>query len=56
MNCDEWFEVDFGRGPVTVRCTQVGPHVDHKCLVIKKAEQAAGQMNVFDRTPDKYVP
>lgn len=33
-NCDIWADVDFGHGPVEVRCTQTGPHEDHSCNVV----------------------
>lgn len=33
-NCDIWGSVDFGRGPVDVRCTREGPHSRHVCSVI----------------------
>lgn len=33
MNCDIWMTVDFGRGPVDVRCTETGEHNTHRCLV-----------------------
>ena len=38
-NCDVWFSVDFGEGPVRVLCTEIGPHKDHKCEVIRKADK-----------------
>lgn len=34
LNCDQWAEVDFGNGPVDVRCTEEGDHDVHKCNVI----------------------
>jgi hypothetical protein len=33
-NCDHWGEVDFGEGPVKVRCTNVGGHDKHVCFVM----------------------
>lgn len=38
-NCDVWFSVDFGEGPVRVLCTEQGPHQDHQVLVIRKADK-----------------
>lgn len=32
-NCHVWGEVDFGEGPVKVRCTRVGEHDGHVCWV-----------------------
>lgn len=32
-NCDVWGVVDFGQGPVNVRCTQTGQHRRHRCEV-----------------------
>lgn len=34
LNCDEWAIVDFGHGPVDVRCTMTGEHDEHACQVI----------------------
>jgi len=33
LNCDLWAEVDFGRGPVEVRCTLTSEHDKHVCIV-----------------------
>lgn len=33
VNCDIWTVVDFGKGPVEIRCTEVGDHEDHVCVV-----------------------
>lgn len=32
--CDIWGEVDFGRGPVDVRCTELGNHTTHICTIV----------------------
>ena len=32
-NCEVWGEVDFGEGPVRVRCTQTSRHEFHTCVV-----------------------
>lgn len=29
-NCNVYYEVDFGQGPVRVRCTEVGQHKEHR--------------------------
>lgn len=34
INCNVWGQVDFGLGPVSVRCTRVGMHVEHICSVV----------------------
>ncbi len=31
--CDIYATVNFGRGPVEVRCTQTGEHEEHRCNV-----------------------
>lgn len=33
-NCNVWMRVDFGHGPVEVRCTQVDEHEEHACSVM----------------------
>lgn len=33
-NCIVVATVDFGKGPVEVRCTQVDEHETHKCEVV----------------------
>jgi hypothetical protein len=35
-NCDFWETVDFGRGPVEIRCTQTGTHAQHRTEVFFK--------------------
>lgn len=38
-NCNVWMRIDFGHGPVEVRCTQIGEHEEHGCAVgFEKAE------------------
>ena len=37
-NCDVWLRVDFGHGPVEVRCTQTGEHTTHGCSVMFSKE------------------
>lgn len=32
-NCHIWTLVDFGKGNVEIRCTEVGEHEDHRCEV-----------------------
>lgn len=34
LNCDVWGLVDFGLGPVFVRCTRMGFHIEHMCKVL----------------------
>ena len=53
-NCDIWGIVDFGKGDVEVRCTQLGPHEDHICQVLLAVDEAEPPIdvvhrNVFDR-------
>lgn len=33
-NCDIWGTVDFGKGPVEIRCTLTGPHTEHQCYIL----------------------
>lgn len=47
-NCDIWADVDFGHGPVEVRCTKTGPHEDHSCNVLFVEETIT---NYADNTP-----
>lgn len=32
-DCDVVGEIDFGEGPVRIRCTQIGSHETHICNV-----------------------
>lgn len=47
MECDVYADVDFGRGPVEVRCTEKGQHMVHQCSVILERSPAQSQ-SVFD--------
>ena len=52
-NCDFWADVDFGRGPVEIRCTIKGPHSRHMCVVEMgipepSPPQIHAQHNVFN--------
>lgn len=42
-NCDSWAEVDFGLGPVLIRCTQPGEHTDCMCVVLMGVDKDAIQ-------------
>jgi hypothetical protein len=33
QNCGVWANVDFGYGPVLIRCTEVNQHENHVCHV-----------------------
>lgn len=33
-NCPRYGIVDFGKGPVEIRCTKTVPHQIHKCEVV----------------------
>lgn len=33
-NCPRYAIVDFGKGPVEIRCTLTGTHKNHKCEVL----------------------
>ena len=52
-NCEIYGSVDFGEGPVRVRCTQRGSHIQHRCEVFINAEDTtiippvAHRQNVF---------
>lgn len=50
--CNTWATVDFGRGPVQVRCTEVEEHERCKCEVLlglKNSEANIEHRNVFDQ-------
>lgn len=47
-NCDYRASVDFGDGPVVVRCTEVGKHLDHKVEVILGHPREGMAHNVFE--------
>ena len=53
-NCEIWAIVDFGIGPVKVRCTETGEHNQHKCVINITPEDDSNEMgyhNVFDNPP-----
>lgn len=58
FNCDYVGTVDFGDGPVQVRCTEVGPHDEHKCEVRLAAavpkEGFAVDKNVFEAEDEAH--
>lgn len=45
LNCDTWGQVDFGDGPVEIRCTRMGEHDEHACVVIFEGEPVDPSMN-----------
>jgi hypothetical protein len=55
INCDYVGTVDFGDGPVQVRCTETGPHDEHKVEVLLGAtvpREGYVTKNVFDDEGD----
>jgi len=46
LNCDKWGEVDFGLGPVLIRCTQSGEHDEHGCTVIFEEDEEEPDPNL----------
>jgi hypothetical protein len=52
--CEYRGVVDFGDGPVEVRCTEVGPHNEHKIFVIlgKGPREGSIRHNVFEELDD----
>lgn len=60
-NCDTFAEVDFGHGPVQIRCTQVGKHAQCRCEVMipTNREKAptlvppANVVNIFERNANE---
>lgn len=55
LDCDTWTVIDFGNGPVEVRCTQMGPHEQCICQVFiernvleSELEVEAPFHNIFD--------
>lgn len=51
-NCDYIGVVNFGEGPVRVKCTEQGPHDQHKVEVILGATVPPERVNVFDGEDD----
>lgn len=39
LNCNIWADVDFGRGPVEVRCTRTDKHERHICTVTLEVDK-----------------
>lgn len=39
-NCDVWVRIDFGHGPVELRCTQTGEHKNHGCSIMFQEDAA----------------
>jgi hypothetical protein len=53
FECDFWADVNFGRGPVEVRCTLRGDHITHICtVVLAKTDSNPSQQNIFDQESD----
>lgn len=57
-DCQVWATVDFGQGPVGVRCTVLGLHKRHRCEVdigeglgqaFLEMKESASRRNVFDK-------
>lgn len=50
-NCEVWGTVDFGHGPVEIRCTEVGEHEYHRCSVWidSPVPQDSVSHNVFEK-------
>lgn len=56
-NCTVEGAVDFGKGPVLVRCTEVGSHTKHICQVeIEVAESKSVPKNIFDPKDEDFRP
>lgn len=54
-NCDVYGDVNFGRGVVEVRCTEVGEHKIHRCVVvIYNEEETVEASNVFDNSQNLH--
>lgn len=58
-NCDIWDTVDFGRGPVEVRCTKTGEHDNHKCEVYLNISEATvitpiEHQNIFEKKEETF--
>lgn len=47
-DCEVWFEVDFGRGLVELRCTQSGKHAQHRTEVFGPSSSGLQHRNVFE--------
>lgn len=56
-DCNVWFHVDFGEGPVKVRCTSLAGHRgDHECRVIRPEDRTMDippvRHNIFEEDDD----
>lgn len=49
LDCDVYFTVDFGKGPVEVRCTKKGAHTLHMSTVtmIPETRNGVEHQNIF---------
>ena len=46
--CDFYADVDFGHGPVELRCTMKGSHMIHMCHVVFGTDTSKFDQNIFD--------
>ncbi len=57
-NCDVYATVNFGKGPVEIRCTETGEHLFHHCEVQWQLDEPASlrrqvqHQNVFEKKED----
>lgn len=52
-NCDYTKMVDFGKGPVEVRCTRTGAHENHVCQVLLNGAIGIIHRNVFEENDER---
>jgi hypothetical protein len=45
--CDIYADVDFGHGPVEIRCTVRGAHTVHICNVVMRITAKREDFNIF---------
>jgi len=52
VDCDIWTVVDFGKGDVEIKCTQIGPHDQHICQVVIIVDEETTEptrQNIFEQ-------
>lgn len=52
LSCGVWADVDFGHGPVEIRCTKIGEHEHHACNVMMQDPHRAPVSHAQARRED----
>lgn len=48
-SCEVYDFYDFGHGSVEIRCTKIGEHKQHRCLVILGHDSPVEHKNIFEK-------